>query len=178
MSAPTTVPQAPALMRRLASFLYEGVLLFGVAAFTGFVFSPMVGQRHALTHRNELMAVEGLVFAVYFIYFWTRSGQTLPMKTWHLRIVDTQGRGISPMKAAIRYVLAWAWFMPGLLLAYGLESNEAAGADRLTTIFACIIANVLGYALLSRLLPGRQFLHDVICGTCIVSQVPVKRSAA
>ncbi|MBV8125572.1 MAG: RDD family protein [Burkholderiaceae bacterium] len=178
MSAAKSVLQAPGLVRRLANFVYEGVLLFGIAVVTALIFSPLVQQRHALTHRNELMALIGLVFAIYFIYFWTRSGQTLAMKTWHLRVVDLQGRGLSLMRAAARFALAWAWFLPGLMIAYSLEAHEAEASDRLYTIFGCLIANVAGYALLSRLLPGRQFLHDVICGTCIVSQVPIKRSTA
>jgi len=177
MTAASSMTAAPQLIRRLASFVYEGVLLFGIAVATALVFSPLVQQRNALTYRNGLMAVIGLVFAIYFIYFWTRGGQTLAMKTWHLRVVDTQGHGLSLMKAAVRYVLAWAWFMPGLWLAYGLESNEAADANRVSTIFACMLANVLGYALLSRLLPGRQFLHDWICGTRIISQVPARNKA-
>ena len=32
-----------------------------------------------------------VVLGIYFVWFWSR-GQTLAMKTWHIRLVDAQGR--------------------------------------------------------------------------------------
>ena len=40
---------APSLRRRLAAFLYEGVLLFGVLMISGYLYSSLSQQRHALS---------------------------------------------------------------------------------------------------------------------------------
>src|SRR5690606_4324287 len=44
----------PGIARRLASFVYEGVLLFGVVMIAGFLFSTLTQQRHALQGRHGL----------------------------------------------------------------------------------------------------------------------------
>src|SRR5688572_24425991 len=76
---------APPLRRRLAAFLYEGMLLFGVLFVSALIFGPLMNQRHALVHRSGLMATTFLIMALYFIWFWTHGGQTLAMRAWHLR---------------------------------------------------------------------------------------------
>ncbi len=71
--------------------LYEGVILFGIVFIAGYLFSTLTQQRNGLTHHNLLMTWIGFVLAVYFVYFWTHGGQTLPMKTWRLKVVDARG---------------------------------------------------------------------------------------
>ncbi len=58
---------APALRRRMAAFLYEGVVLFGVLMVVGFIFAVSTDQRHALQYRFGLMATLFLVLALYFM---------------------------------------------------------------------------------------------------------------
>ena len=38
-----------------------------------------------------------------------------------------------------------------------------------------MFAGIAGYLLLARLHPQRQFLHDVICGTRLITQLPPTR---
>ena len=170
MAAQVQVPP-PGLMRRLACLLYEQVLLFALAVVVALVFSPLVGQKHALTHRYGLMAAVGLAFAVYFVYFWSKSGQTLAMKTWHLRLVDKRGMPPAPSLALLRYLLGWLWCLPALFAVYllGLQDSTAH-------IFTSLLFGVIAYALLSRALPHRQFLHDVLCGTQLITFKPVKKT--
>ncbi|KAF1030236.1 MAG: hypothetical protein GAK40_00076 [Burkholderia plantarii] len=47
---------------------------------------------------------------------WTRGGQTLPMKTWRIRLVTADGGPISPGRALGRYLLGWLAFLPPLAL--------------------------------------------------------------
>lgn len=165
---PSATP--PSLARRLAAFLYEGVLLFGVLFFTGFLYSASTRQQHAMQGRTGLGVFLFVVLGVYFIGFWSRSGQTLAMKTWHLRVVDTTGELPSRKQAAVRYLLSWLWFLPALITvwALGLHSGGA--------IYGSLAAGVLAYVLVARLHPQRQFLHDTLCGTQIVTWVPPRRS--
>ena len=164
--------QAPGLTRRLASFTYEGILLFAVAMATGLVYSPLVGQHNALDHRTGLMIALACSFGLYFIYFWTRSGQTLAMKTWHLRLARLDGTNLPLPHAVLRYLLSYCWWILPVTAAVQMRHHDLGfGA------VACVgILSLIGYALLALALPGRQFLHDVLCKTMLVNQAPIKKA--
>jgi len=159
-------PVAAPLIRRMAAFLYEGVLLFGVLAFTGLVYAVLVHQTSGIEKRSGLIAVCFVVLGLYFVVLWTRAGQTLAMKTWHLRVVSGSGQGITPRRALARYLACWIWFLPPLALAGALKL-PSAGA-----IFGLVAGWVVLYALSALLHPRRQFWHDALCGTAIVSSRP------
>ncbi|CAM4036568.1 RDD family protein [Roseateles saccharophilus] len=159
----------PGLARRLAAFLYEGVLLFGVTFFAGFLYSVLTRQQHAMQGRTGLGVFLFFVLGLYFVGFWTRSGQTLAMKTWHLRVVDTAGRPLGWGRALLRYCLGWLWFLPALLSVWALGLHGGVA------IFGSLAAGVLAYLLIARLHPQRQFLHDTICGSRVVTQLPQRR---
>ena len=67
---------APPLMRRMACWLYEGMLLFGVVFISGYLFGALSQTRHALNNRHALQAFLFVIFGIYFTWFWAR-GQTL-----------------------------------------------------------------------------------------------------
>ena len=71
---------APGLWRRMACFIYEGVLLFGVVMIAGYLFSTLTQQRNALNGRHGLQAFLFIVLGIYFVWFWSRGGQTVAMK--------------------------------------------------------------------------------------------------
>ncbi|MDM7457289.1 MAG: RDD family protein, partial [Tepidimonas sp.] len=85
---------APSLGRRMACWLYEGMLLFGVVFIAGYLFSALTQTRHVLDNRHLQQAFLFAVLGVYFTWFWHK-GQTLAMKTWHIRVVDRQGRPLT-----------------------------------------------------------------------------------
>lgn len=155
--------QAPALLRRLACFLYEGVLLFGVVMAAGLVYGVVTQQRHALRGHHGLQLFLFIVLGAYFVWFWSRSGQTLAMQTWRIRLLTAQGQPVTKLRALCRYLLAWLWFLPALATVHfaGLKSGAA--------IFTALLAGVLTYAWLSRLHPQRQYWHDAVCGTRLVN---------
>ena len=98
----------------MACMVYEGVLLFGVLWAAGMVYGVVTQQRRALVGSTGLQAFAGVVLAAYFVYFWSRSGQTLAMLTWHIKLVTVDGERVSPLRALCRHVLAWLWFVPAL----------------------------------------------------------------
>jgi uncharacterized RDD family membrane protein YckC len=152
---------APALRRRIAAMVYEGVLLFGIVFIAGYLFSTLTQQRNGLTHHNELMVWIGFVLAVYFVWCWTHGGQTLPMKTWRMKVVDAQGQPVTTGRAIVRYGLAWMWFLPPLAL------HPVLGLGIPLTLFAFAVWVVL-WAAAVWLDPARQFLHDRFAGTRVV----------
>lgn len=159
------------LVRRLASFLYEGVLLFGIVVVTGLVYAGITDQRHALVGQRGLQALLFIVLGLYFIGFWVRQGQTLAMRTWHVRLVAADGGRVSAWRATLRYLLAWLWFLPALALLHG------AGLQGGGHFSVVLVVGVLAYAALARLHPQRQFVHDVIAGTRLVDARPAQTPA-
>lgn len=166
---PSTIPTAPAIKRRMASFVYEGVLLFGVVMIAGYLFSSLTQQRHALHGQWGLRAFLFLVLAIYFVGFWSRGGQTVAMKTWHLRLVARDGSPVSQPRALARYLASWVWFVPALALA------EAGGVRSGLGVSAIILGGVVVYALSARLRADGQFWHDALCGTRVVHWKPPPR---
>lgn len=162
---------APSLRRRMACWLYEGMLMFGVVFIAGYLFSALTQQRHALDNRHPLQAFLFVVFGIYFTWFWHK-GQTLAQKTWNIRVVDAQGRPIGQWRALWRYVLSWLWLLPPLALSAVLGTS----GGEFTVL---LMGWVLVYALLSRFHAQRQFLHDALAGTRLVhhAQAPAPKRA-
>lgn len=151
----------PSLRRRMACWLYEGMLMFAVVFIAGWLFSTLGQMRHGLDARRPLLqAFLFVVFAIYFVWFWSR-GQTLAMKTWDIRVVDRQGHPVTQARALLRYVLCWAWFLPPLAV---LAPFRLAGAE----IAVLMTGWILVWAILSRFHPERQFWHDALAGTRLV----------
>lgn len=159
----------PGLWRRMACFVYEGVLLFGVVMIAGYLFSTLTQQRNAMTGRHGLQAFLFVVLGIYFVWFWSHGGQTVAMRAWHIRLVDLAGRPVSQARALLRYLLSWLWFMPALTLVW-LSGLASAGA-----VFVVMFVGVVAYALLTRLHPQRQFFHDAVSGTRLVTHRPPRR---
>lgn len=134
-----SAPRAPGLARRLASGLYELLILAAVVLVATFPFLAVFGDSTQGWRRHVLQLWVLLVCGAYFTWFWTRGGQTLPMKTWNLRLVRHDGGPVNPGRAMHRYLLA----VLGLV---------AAGIGFL-------------WALVDR---DRQFLHDRLAGTALV----------
>lgn len=151
----------------MACWLYEGMLLFGVVFISAYLFGTLSQTRHALNNRHALQAFLFVVFGIYFTWFWAK-GQTLAMKTWNIRVVDTVGKPLSQPRALLRYVASWSWLLPPLATsaAFRLSGGE-------TTVI--VLGWVAVWALLSRFHPERQFWHDALAGTRLVSSVPLSR---
>lgn len=173
-AAPDTGPAVlltPSLRRRLGCFVYEGVLLFGVVVVAGLVYGITTQQRHALVGTVGLRVFLFAVLGLYFVWFWTRSGQTLAMQTWQIKLVTRDGRPLTHARALARYLLAWLWFLPALA-AVGL-----AGLQGGAITFGLLAAGVAAYAALTWLHPDRQYFHDAVCRTRLVGWTPPPRHA-
>lgn len=150
----------PALWRRMACWLYEGMLLFGVVFIASYLFSTLSQTRHALDNRPLQQAFLFVVLGIYFAWFWSK-GQTLAMKTWHIRVVGPGGQAPTQGRALLRYLLSWSWFLPPLasIAPWGLSAAEST---------VIVLGWVMIWALLSRLHPSQQFWHDILAGTRLV----------
>ncbi len=157
--------KSASLQRRLMCMVYEAMMLFGVVFFAALLFATLLQQKHALYLRGALQDCLFVVLGVYFCWFWTHGGQTLPMKTWRIRLVTTQGLPVSWPRAVLRYVLVWLWFLPGLAAARWLDVHG----------WMLVLLPSLNFVLWAAavwLHRDRQFLHDRLCRTRLVT-VPV-----
>jgi uncharacterized RDD family membrane protein YckC len=130
---------AAGIGRRLASGLYELLVLMAVVFIATLPFSYLFGDA---THGWPRYLLQAWVFAVvgsYFGWFWTHGGQTLPMKTWRIRLARADGGPLRWPQALHRYVLSLlSFFAVGLGFFWAFFDRE------------------------------RLFLHDRLAGTTIV----------
>ena len=137
--------------------------MFGVVFIAGYLFSSLSQTRNALDNRHALQAFVFVIFGIYFVWFWAK-GQTLAMKTWHIRVVDAQGRLITQKRALLRYALSWLWFLPPLAVSWLVNFSAREGA-------VLSLAWVGVWAALTRFHPQKQFWHDALAGTRLVTWV-------
>lgn len=124
--------------RRFAALVYDGLLVGAllmaytavlVLAHRGAAITPAAG-----VWWYGYRAGEVLVVAAYYVLNWTRSGQTLGMRAWHLRAVSDSGKPLEFAPAAARFLwglLAWAPAALGVLWLY-IDSEHLALHDRLS----------------------------------------------
>jgi uncharacterized RDD family membrane protein YckC len=152
----------PSLKRRLVCMVYEAMLLFGVVFIAGWLFDTLTQSRHALYLRSARQLWLFLVLGAYFVYFWCHGGQTLAMKTWRIKLAVPGHDRISQRQAIARYLLAWLWFLPAMALDYVLGLTGWAS-------IAVILAGIGLWAMTALFDNDRQFLHDRLAGTRLVS---------
>jgi len=143
--------------------LYEAVLLFGVAFAGGLIAMALTGGASPLddVRRLVLQIVLFLVIGAYFVWCWTRFGQTLALRTWKLAVVDDRGRPPSPGRAVARYVLSWHLFVPGLLFIALASPGRYAALGALAAGFVLLLLPLW-------MDPQRRLLHDRWTRTSVV----------
>ena len=131
---------APGMLRRLASMLYESILLFAIAFIGTWIFQFAAGSLRIEGWRMHLLQLFLLaVFAAYFLWCWLRGGQTLAMKTWRIRLVAKNGHArLAPQDALLRFIYAMV-----------------------------LVPTTIGifWAMVDR---DRQFLHDRLAGSLLI----------
>ena len=132
-------PAYAPLGRRFLSLIYEALLLAALLWCAALLYAA-IEREIASTHSRTLFQLYvASVAGTYFVWQWTHGGQTLPMKTWRLRLVSRTGGALATRQAVVRYL--------------------AAGAGALALGVGFI------WAVFDR---DRQFLHDRLAGTRIV----------
>ena len=126
-------------MRRLLCLVYEALLLAAVLMLGALPFTLLAHEAERVAARPFFQLYLLALAALYFAWQWRLGGQTLPMKTWRLKLVTRDGGPLTVPQALLRFLLA-------------LAGAAALGAGYL-------------WALID---PDGQFLHDRLAGTRIV----------
>ena len=142
-SAVPPIPLPPLdapLYRRLLSLIYESLLLAAVLMAGALPFSVAAETADRIATRPLFQLYLLVLAATYFTWQWLNGGQTLPMKTWRLKLVTGDGASLTRAHAFKRLVFA-------------IAGTAAFGAGFL-------------WALVDR---NRRFLHDRLAGTKIIN---------
>ncbi len=115
------------LLRRLLAMLYDGLICIAVvivitwgytmlvAWLTGFDTYKEMAEGGQLNSDPRLTFVLFLALYLFFAYFWTRTGQTLGMQVWRIRVENHDGTSISWTQSLYRYLTGYvSWISAGL----------------------------------------------------------------
>ncbi|MGO0306489.1 RDD family protein [Endozoicomonas acroporae] len=120
----TNLTPAP-VWRRAAAMLYDSLLILALLFMAGFINLfiqiQIFGDEQLKTMTEEGYQLGGPFFYAallviiygFFGFFWTRSGQTLGMQAWRIKVVSSDNHLISPWQSVIRFLIA----IPALSLA-------------------------------------------------------------
>ncbi len=109
---------AASLLRRTAAIFYDTLLCIALLMVTTglymMIYSKIVGaETYASINESGQSINDPLLSSVLFLtlfsffgYFWTRTGQTLGMQVWHIRIQNSDNTAISWTQALMRFMMA------------------------------------------------------------------------
>jgi uncharacterized RDD family membrane protein YckC len=112
-------------LRLFAACLYELLLLVALWMLCTWIFVRLFGDATIGQKRTILQLFLWAITGAYFVWCWTKTGQTLATKTWKIKLVtqkfvNGQNSTLSIQQALIRYALASACLLAcgaGLLWA-------------------------------------------------------------
>lgn len=110
----TEEQSSPSLPRRLTAMLYDTFLVIALAGVVnalalGVVVRATGGEQQVLNaHVVQILTVLSTVG--FFSVFWLKSGQTLGMQAWRIRLVDFEGNPPTAGKAIVRCLGAFLSF--------------------------------------------------------------------
>jgi uncharacterized RDD family membrane protein YckC len=113
--------QSPGILRQLAIFFYDSLLVIALLGCATLPFIMLVGDSTSGLRHYFLQFYLWVIAGIYFVFSWYRSGQTLAMKTWRVSLYRVDGQAMQWPHLCLRYVLAsfslfffaagfiWAW---------------------------------------------------------------------
>ncbi|NIL93389.1 MAG: RDD family protein [Woeseiaceae bacterium] len=101
------------LLRRLGAMLYDSLLVLAILFLATLPFIAMRGGEPVEPNDNRTYQLTMLlVIYAFFVYFWSRSGQTLGMRSWRLRLETPSGSIPSVSQASLRFLMAIVSLVP------------------------------------------------------------------
>ncbi len=130
-----SVNETASFFKRLAAILYDGFLLLAIILVATSVVTVGIDSLFGsgtLTRGLEIFFWKVLfqlyllsVTLLFYVWFWSRSGQTLGMKVWKIRVVCNNGEPVSASTALLRIFWAVTTCLPfGLGLFWALFDRD------------------------------------------------------
>jgi uncharacterized RDD family membrane protein YckC len=120
------MPTPAGLLRRLGALVYDGLLLAGLLMAATALFLPLTGGEAILSQTHPWLEwIYRVVLVLVIVGFngiaWTRSGQSLGMAAWRLRVeredgalltwADTVRRLATAVLSLLPFGLGYAWLL-------------------------------------------------------------------
>jgi len=151
------------------AMLYEVFLLFAVEMLAIALYMLLTLNSQHPVARFGMNVWLVLSAGAYFTFCWVDSGHTLAMKTWRIKVVKLGHAKVPFRTAALRYLFAWGWILPALLVRAALGMHGKVETAVLLGI------GLVAWALSAFLDKDRQFLHDRLAGTRLIVLPKTKR---
>ena len=122
----------PGLLRVLAAIFYD-LWLIAALWFLGAIVDTLLRQAPGGSYLL-LWTWWALSPLLFFGWFWTHGGQTLGMRSWRIRVVDSEGEAVGWGQALRRYLAALvSWGAAGLGFVWILFDRDGCSwHDRLS----------------------------------------------
>lgn len=104
------------ILKRLMACVYELLILLAIWLLVTWLFVSAFGDATHGPRHLILQALLWLITGLYFVVCWVKTGQTLAMQAWKMKIVGQDGQLLTLQQACIRYVVASV-----LTAAFGLS---------------------------------------------------------
>ncbi|QWD64939.1 RDD family protein [Polynucleobacter sp. MWH-UH2A] len=158
---------APQFWRRVSCCLYEQLVLLGVIAFTFLLPNLGLGILFGVSLPSWLTFLYLYsVLGIYFVWYWTKSGQTLAMQTWRIRMIGGNGFNLTRRQAIWRYVYGSLWIVPCVFLQWIFHLEKWQIIEMLFSV--ALFFWPLSIFLDSRSPAERQSLPDRMAGSRLV----------
>ena len=116
---------APLFWRRVFCSLYEQLVLLGVVALTFLLPNLALGILFGISLPSWLTFLYlYLVLGFYFVWYWTKTGQTLAMQTWRIRLIALNGMAPTRIQAIRRYIYGSLWLAPCIGIQYCFDLHR------------------------------------------------------
>jgi uncharacterized RDD family membrane protein YckC len=158
---------SPGFWRRISCCLYEQLVLLGVVAFTFLLPNLGLGILFGVSLPSWLTFLYLYsVLGIYFVWYWTKSGQTLAMQTWRVRMITANGFNLTRRQAMWRYVYGSLWIVPCVLIQWTFHLEKWQIIEMLFTVALFIWP--LSTFLDRRNRLSRQSIPDRLAGSRLV----------
>lgn len=101
-----TLHSKPGWLRLIACMVYDGLVVLALSFALALGFILLFGDASHGPKRLALQLFLWVGVGLYFVWCWRKSGQTLAMQTWQLKLCDGQANLLNWPQALIRYALA------------------------------------------------------------------------
>ena len=118
-------------MRYAGAIVYDSLLLLGVW-FISIGISNLI-----LQGTSPAWLVQTILLGewyTFFVYFWTKGGQTAGMRAWRTRLVTVEATTVGIKAASLRFVCAFVSALPALLgyLWMYIDKDKRTWHDKLS----------------------------------------------
>lgn len=104
--SPLSKALAPSLLKLCACLVYELLTIVALCIVFAGVFYGVFGDATEGIKRLSQQIFLWTILGAYYVWCWTKTGQTLAMQSWHLKVVAQNDVPLSKQMALMRYVLA------------------------------------------------------------------------